>query len=87
MPWCIDLWIMSCRVLKRDMEVAMLDTVVAYAEAMGFAHPDRHVSTDEEERNGGKPTMRHWASRRCLRAKRRPCGLSTWEAIRLAPVT
>lgn len=27
----IDLWIMSCRVLKRDMEVAMMDTLVSIA--------------------------------------------------------
>ena len=27
----IDLWLMSCRVLKRDMELAMLDSLVKYA--------------------------------------------------------
>ncbi len=27
----IDLWLMSCRVLKRDMEIAMLDTLVCHA--------------------------------------------------------
>jgi FkbH-like protein len=27
----IDLWLMSCRVLKRDMELAMLDTLVEHA--------------------------------------------------------
>ncbi len=31
----LDLWIMSCRVLKRDMEIAMLDTLVAHARAAG----------------------------------------------------
>ncbi len=31
----IDLWIMSCRVLKRDMELAMLDTLVEYARLSG----------------------------------------------------
>lgn len=31
----IDLWFMSCRVLKRDMEHAMLDTLVAKALARG----------------------------------------------------
>ena len=31
----IDLWIMSCRVLKRDMELAMLDALVAGARAAG----------------------------------------------------
>jgi FkbH-like protein len=31
----IDLWIMSCRVLKRDMEIAMLDSLVERARAAG----------------------------------------------------
>jgi FkbH-like protein len=31
----IDLWLMSCRVLKRDMEVAMLDALAERAQAMG----------------------------------------------------
>lgn len=30
----IDLWIMSCRVLKRDMEVAMMDTLVKHATSL-----------------------------------------------------
>jgi len=34
----MDLWLMSCRVLKRDMEVAMLDSLVEYAR-------DRNIST------------------------------------------
>ncbi len=32
----IDLWIMSCRVLKREMELAMLDKVVEEARAQGL---------------------------------------------------
>lgn len=32
----IDLWIMSCRVLKREMEFAMLDKVVEAAKAQGI---------------------------------------------------
>ena len=32
----IDLWIMSCRVLKRDMEYAMMDEGVARAKALGL---------------------------------------------------
>lgn len=32
----IDLWIMSCRVLKRDMEFAMMDEVVHRAKALGL---------------------------------------------------
>ena len=32
----IDLWIMSCRVLKRDMEYAMMDTLVKKAKADGI---------------------------------------------------
>ena len=31
----LDLWLMSCRVLKRDMELAMLDAVVEQATAAG----------------------------------------------------
>ena len=32
----IDLWLMSCRVLKRDMELAMLDEVVKAAQKQGI---------------------------------------------------
>ena len=32
----IDLWLMSCRVLKRDMELAMLDSLVAEARRDGI---------------------------------------------------
>ena len=32
----IELWLMSCRVLKRDMELAMLDELVVRAEAAGL---------------------------------------------------
>ncbi|MCR5831866.1 MAG: HAD-IIIC family phosphatase [Lachnospiraceae bacterium] len=32
----MDLWIMSCRVLKRDMEFAMMDALVARAKAAGL---------------------------------------------------
>lgn len=32
----LDLWIMSCRVLKRDMEIAMLDVLVERAKAAGI---------------------------------------------------
>jgi Ca-activated chloride channel family protein len=32
----IDLWLMSCRVLKKDMEFAMLDEVVAKAKEQGI---------------------------------------------------
>jgi FkbH-like protein len=31
----MDLWLMSCRVLKRDMELAMLDELVRHAQAAG----------------------------------------------------
>lgn len=33
----VDLWIMSCRVLKRDMELAMLDALALRARAAGAA--------------------------------------------------
>jgi len=32
----LDLWLMSCRILKRDMELAMLDALVEHAEAIGI---------------------------------------------------
>lgn len=32
----IDLWLMSCRVLKRDMEKAMLDSLVEHCQAAGI---------------------------------------------------
>ncbi len=32
----IDLWLMSCRVLKREMEVAMMDTLVSKAKERGI---------------------------------------------------
>ena len=32
----MDLWLMSCRVLKRDMELAMLDVLVQRARAVGI---------------------------------------------------
>jgi predicted enzyme involved in methoxymalonyl-ACP biosynthesis len=32
----MDLWLMSCRVLKRDMENAMLDAVVERARSRGI---------------------------------------------------
>lgn len=32
----IDLWIMSCRVLKRDMEYAMMDELVANCQSLGI---------------------------------------------------
>ena len=32
----MELWLMSCRVLKRDMECAMLDAIVHAAKAAGL---------------------------------------------------
>jgi FkbH-like protein len=32
----INLWLMSCRVLKRDMELAMFDSLVRYCSAVGL---------------------------------------------------
>ncbi len=34
----LDLWLMSCRVLKRDMEFAMLDTLAHHAVARGIRY-------------------------------------------------
>ena len=33
---CLRLWLMSCRVLKRGMEDAMMDTLAAKAAAAGY---------------------------------------------------
>lgn len=33
----IELWLMSCRVLKRDMELAMLDSLVKFAQKHGIS--------------------------------------------------
>ena len=32
----LELWLMSCRVLKRDMEFAMMDTVIAHCKKRGI---------------------------------------------------
>ena len=32
----LELWLMSCRVLKRDMELAMMDSVVEACQACGI---------------------------------------------------
>jgi FkbH-like protein len=32
----LDLWLMSCRVLKREMELAMLDVIATHAKAIGI---------------------------------------------------
>jgi FkbH-like protein len=34
---CLDLWLMSCRVLKRDVELAMLDAIALRAQSAGLA--------------------------------------------------
>ncbi|MBR2085551.1 MAG: HAD-IIIC family phosphatase, partial [Oscillospiraceae bacterium] len=50
----IDLWLMSCRVLKRDMELAMLDAVVQAArerglkEIIGYYYPTKKNSMVRE---------------------------------------
>lgn len=33
---CIDLWLMSCRVLKRDMESAMMDALAGRCQERGL---------------------------------------------------
>jgi FkbH-like protein len=46
----IDLWLMSCRVLKRDMEIAMLDRLAAEARRMGVTHlRGRYLPTKKNE--------------------------------------
>ena len=50
----IDLWLMSCRVLKRDMELAMLDELVAQCQALS-TQKSRHSS----QRKGDRSIMTH----------------------------
>ena len=40
----VDLWVMSCRVLKRQMEHAMLDMLVAAARSAGASNITGHYS-------------------------------------------
>ena len=44
----IELWLMSCRVLKRDMELAMLDTLVAACRERNI----RSITKTEQFENG-----------------------------------
>jgi FkbH-like protein len=56
----LDLWIMSCRVLKRDMEIAMLDTLVEHARAAGvervvgtYLRTPKNAMVEDHYRNTG----------------------------------
>ena len=49
----MELWLMSCRVLKRDMELAMLDALVERARDRGIMQNPRDVPPYEKERHGG----------------------------------
>lgn len=56
----IDLWIMSCRVFKRSMEAAMLDTLVKHAQSAGlerivgyFQRSAKNSIVEEHYRNRG----------------------------------
>ena len=44
----LTLWLMSCRVLKRGMEDAMMDTVVAEAAARGGQNHRRPLLSDSQ---------------------------------------
>lgn len=62
----LDLWLMSCRVLKRDLELAMLDELVARARALGLsslrglflATPKNGLVADHYEKLGFQPIRR-----------------------------
>ncbi len=59
----VELWLMSCRVLKRDMEIAMLDALVLRARAAGVAvvhghylkTPKNGMVADHYEKLGFQP--------------------------------
>jgi FkbH-like protein len=61
----IDLWLMSCRVLKRDVELAMLDVLVQHARSlgvttlMGYYLPTKKngMVADHYEKLGFEPLM------------------------------
>ena len=71
----LDLWLMSCRVLKRDMELAMLDRVVAAAQSAGvqtiygyyLPTPKNGMVADHYEKIGF-----------VLRSRDMGSGVSTW---------
>lgn len=48
----LTLWLMSCRVLKRGMEDAMMDTVVAEAAARRGQNHRRPLLSDSQKRHG-----------------------------------
>lgn len=50
----LTLWLMSCRVLKRGMEDAMMDTVVAEAAARGVKTIGRPLLSDSQKRHGAR---------------------------------
>ena len=59
----VDLWLMSCRVLKRDLELAMLDALVAACREQGIREihgcyipsPKNRLVSDHYERLGFQP--------------------------------
>ncbi len=50
----LTLWLMSCRVLKRGMEDAMMDTVVAEAAARGVKTIVGHYYPTAKKRHGAR---------------------------------
>ena len=53
--WEIDTWLMSCRVLGRQMEKFMFDRLVEAARGQGIREIHRRVPSDAEERAGARP--------------------------------
>ena len=51
----IDTWLMSCRVLGRQVESATLNLIVEQARRLGASPLDRRVYCDQKERNGTRP--------------------------------
>lgn len=49
---CLRLWLMSCRVLKRGMEDAMMDTLAAKAAAAGYTALEGYYYPTAKKRYG-----------------------------------
>ena len=56
----MDLWLMSCRVLKRDMELAMLDTLVERAKAIDVSTILGYYIPTQEKFHGGRSLPDTW---------------------------
>jgi FkbH-like protein len=71
----LDLWLMSCRILKRDMELAVLDELARRARAMGLR---TLVGTYRPTKKNGM-VADHYAKLGFARVAETPDGMTTWQ--------